>query len=35
MEGVIVRRIGNAPPPAGIANNPADRRDKTRKRRRG
>ncbi|HTW47591.1 MAG TPA: SH3 domain-containing protein [Acidobacteriaceae bacterium] len=34
MEGVIVRRIGN-PPPAGVARNPADSRDKVRKRRRG
>ncbi|HTV14192.1 MAG TPA: SH3 domain-containing protein [Acidobacteriaceae bacterium] len=36
MEGVIVRRIGAAPPPAnGVARNPAGGREKVRKRRRG
>lgn len=36
MEGVIVRRIGAAPPAAsGLARNPADRREKARKRGRG
>jgi SH3-like domain-containing protein len=35
MEGVIVRRIGNPPPAAGVARNPADGRDKAHKRRRG
>jgi hypothetical protein len=36
MEGVIVRRIGNPPPPpTGVARNPAEGREKTRKRRRG
>jgi SH3-like domain-containing protein len=34
MEGVIVRANGN-PPPAGVARNPANSRDKARKRRRG
>lgn len=36
MEGVIVRRIGSAPPPAtGVARNPAGSREKARRRRRG
>jgi hypothetical protein len=36
MEGVMVRRIGNPPPPsAGVARNRADSREKARKRRRG